>query len=66
MNTHDAKNALKGTLRYLDACLGIEYTVDPDAICPGAPPVVLGLCQKPGPHGRHRCGDPPVYEDGQR
>lgn len=57
-------DACNGTLRFLDALVGIEYTLDPDAMCPGVDmPVVLGKCQKPGPHGPHRGDEPPPYLD---
>lgn len=60
-------DAIKGTLRFLDACVGIEYDVDPGTICPGVEtPVVLGKCQKPGPHGSHRADEPPPYPEVRR
>lgn len=62
--TSNFSNACKGTLRFLDALVGVEYKVDPDSWCPGLDmPVVLAVCQRPGPHGPHRCGEPPVYDN---
>lgn len=56
-------DAVRGTLRFIDALVGIEHIVDPDGLCPGVDmPVVLGKCQKPGPHGPHRNGEPPTYD----
>ncbi len=60
-------DAVKGVLRFGDALVGVEYIVDPDGLCPGVDmPVVLGQCQKPGPHGPHRNSEPPIYPEAAR
>jgi hypothetical protein len=58
-------DAFHGVDRFLVAVAGIEVSEDlPDGMCPGVDmPVVLGKCQKPGPHGPHRGDEPPVYDN---
>jgi len=57
-------NAVKSVTAFLDVALGVERSIDPDAICHGvAKSWEMAFCGKPGPHGRHRGDEPPTYDN---
>jgi hypothetical protein len=59
-------NAVKSVDAFLSTCVGIERSIEPDAVCPGVDKAwKMAHCGKPGPHGRHRGDEDPPYAGGE-
>lgn len=55
----------KATSTFIDVAMGVERSIDADAVCGGIDkPWKMAFCGKPGPHGSHRGDEAPPYTDG--